>query len=126
MKKMLIFAIALAGCSNPTPQQQYEMPPVPVHATAVEVRDVPLFFEAIGLVKPACVAEIKPRVLGLIQQVHFIEGEKIEEGALLYTLEESSYAIRVQESEAQRDQTLVHLLSAKKNWNGTEAFPTRI
>lgn len=117
--RWMSFAIAslgvvLVGCSDKAPQQGFEMPAVPVHAAAVEVRDVPLFFEAIGVVKPASTAEVKPQVLGLIKQVHFTEGQKVEEGALLYTLDEVPYAIRVREAEAQRDQTLVHLTAAQK------------
>jgi membrane fusion protein, multidrug efflux system len=117
--KWMIFAIAslgvvLVGCSDKPPPQGFEMPAVPVNASAIEVRDVPLFFEAIGVVKPASTVEVKPQVLGLIKQVHFTEGEKVEEGALLYTLDEVPYAIRVREAEAQRDQTLVYLTTAQK------------
>lgn len=115
MKWMILgLGVVLVGCSDKAPQQGFEMPAVPVHAAAIEVRDLPLFFEAIGVVKPASAAEIKPQVLGLIKQVHFTEGEKVEEGALLYTLDEAPYAIRVREAEAQRDQTLVHLAAAQK------------
>ena len=115
MKKIILsLAIILAGCSDPTPPQGHEMPPIPVHSASIEVRDVPLFFEAIGVVQPAKTAQVKPHVSGMIEKVHFTEGEKIEEGALLYTLQEASYAIRVQEAEAQRDQTLVNLLGARK------------
>lgn len=111
---MLCFGIVLAGCSDSTPPQGHEMPPIPVHSASIEVRDVSLFFEAIGVVQPARTAQVKPHVSGMIEKVHFTEGEKIEEGALLYTLQEAPYAIRVQEAEAQRDQTLVNLLGARK------------
>jgi multidrug efflux system membrane fusion protein len=78
------------------------------------VRDVPLYFEAIGVVKPARTAEVKPQVTGLITEVHFTEGDFVEEGALLYSVDEASYAIRVQEAEAQWDQNLAHLNNAQK------------
>lgn len=111
---LLLIAVALAGCSDKAPQQNFEMPPVPVQISSVEVRDVPLYFEAMGIVKPAMTAEVKPQVNGIIKEIHFTEGKWVEEGALLYTLDEASYAIRVQEAEAQRDQNLAHLNNAQK------------
>lgn len=115
MKKLLIvLGFALAGCSDKTSKQGFEMPPVPVQTAEIEVRDVPLFFEANGTVKSARTAEVKPQVNGLIKEVHFIEGEWVEEGALLYSIEDVSYAIRVQEQEAQLAQDLAHLNNAKK------------
>lgn len=111
---ILVLCIALVGCSDKTPQQNIEMPPVPVQLSSVEVRDVPLYFEAMGVVKPAKSADVKPQVTGIIKEVHFTEGKWVEEGTLLYTLEEASYAIRVQEAEAQRDQNLAHLNNAQK------------
>ncbi len=112
--RLLILGCVLAGCSDKTSKQGFEMPPVPVHTAQIEVRDVPLFFEAMGTIKPACTAEVKPQVNGMIKEVHFTEGEWLEEGALLYSIEEAPYAIRVQEQQAQLAQDLAHLNNAKK------------
>jgi multidrug efflux system membrane fusion protein len=106
--------LALAGCSDKHSKEGFEMPPVPVQTAKIEVRDVPLFFEANGTVKPACTAEVKPQVSGLIKEVYFTEGEWVEEGALLYSIEEVSYAIRVQEQQAQLAQDIAHLNNAQK------------
>lgn len=106
--------VALAGCSDSSSQQGGEAPAVPVQIASVEVRDVPLFFEAMGVVKPAKAVEVKPQVSGFVKEVHFTEGQWVEQGDLLYTLEEAPYAIRVQELEAQRDQNLAHLGNARK------------
>lgn len=114
---ILSLGIVLAGCSDKTPEKSFEMPALPVHAAAIEVRDLPLFFEAIGTVQPASATDIKPQVLGLIKQVHFKEGDHVKQGDLLYTLDEAPYAIRVKELEAQRDQTLIHLTTAKKKFD---------
>ncbi len=111
---ILGISIALAGCTDKAPQAAFEPPPVPVQTASVEVRDLPLFFEAMGVVKPAKTAEIKPQVTGIIKEVHFKEGEWIEEGALLYALEEAPYTIRVQEAQAGADQNLAHLSNARK------------
>lgn len=111
---LLTAGIILAGCSDKTPQQAFEPPPVPVQTASIEVRDVPLFFEAMGTIKAAKTVEVKPQVSGIIKEVHFAEGEWIEAGALLYVIDEAPYAIRVQEAEAQVDQNVAHLHNAQK------------
>ena len=106
-------ALLLVSCSK-GPEQKFDPPPVPVQTAEIEVRDVPIFFEAMGVIKPSQTAEIKAQVNGIIKEVHFTEGQWVEEGDLLYTIEEASYAIRVQEQEAQLAQDLAHLNNAKK------------
>ncbi|MBI2811985.1 MAG: efflux RND transporter periplasmic adaptor subunit [Candidatus Melainabacteria bacterium] len=114
MKRYLIFGLALAGCSGSGPKQDFAMPPAPVSTAAVEVRDVPLYFEAMGVIKSARTAEVKPQVTGMIKEVHFTEGEWVKEGTLLYTIDEAPYAIRALEMQAQLQQDLAHLTNAKK------------
>jgi membrane fusion protein, multidrug efflux system len=111
---ILGFGILLSACSDKTPQQGFEPPPVPIQATVVEVKDVPLYFEAIGIVQAARTAEVKPQVAEMIREIHFTEGDWVEEGALLYVLDETAQKIRMQEAEAQRDQNLAHYNNAKK------------
>lgn len=111
---ILLFITALSGCSKDVSQQKFEMPPVPVQTSAIEVRDVPLYFETIGIIKPSKTAEVKPQVAGMIKDVHFTEGQWVQEGALLYTIDDAPYAIRVLEQQAQLAQDLAHLNNAKK------------
>ncbi len=111
---LLALAIVIAGCGDKKSEKAFEMPPVPVQTAEVEVRDVPLYFEAMGVVKPSRSAEVKPQVSGIIKQVHFEEGEWVEEGAPLYTLEDTSYSIRVQEVKGQLSQNQAHLANVKK------------
>ncbi len=116
MKYIFILAlgITLVGCSEKKQVQNVQPPAVPVKISSVEVRDVPLFIEAIGVVKPAMTADVKPQVNGMIKEVHFTEGDWVEEGDLLYTLDHASYAIRVLEAEAGRDQNLAYWNNAQK------------
>lgn len=111
---MIGLGIILASCSDKVPQQELQPPPVPVQTSEIEVRDVPLFFEAIGVVKPSQTAEVKPQVNGMIKEEHFTEGQWVQEGDLLYTIDDAPYAIAVQEQQAQLAQDLAHLSNAKK------------
>lgn len=113
-KYLLILPTILAACSGGDTGKKFEMPPVPVRMADVAVRDVPLYFEAMGTITPFQTAEVKPQVSGLIKAVHFTDGASVEVGDLLYSIDDASYAIRVQEAEAQLSQTLANLNNAKK------------
>jgi len=107
-------ASVLAGCTGKKDPASMMPPPAPVQVATAEMRDVPLYFEAIGVIKAARCAEVRPQVQGIIKKIHFTEGEWVGEGTLLYTLDETAYAIRVQEVKAQLDQDLAHLNNHKK------------
>jgi membrane fusion protein, multidrug efflux system len=111
---VMILGLACAGCSDKAPPKAYKPPPVPVQTAAVEKRDFPLYFEAMGTLKPYRTAEVKSQVRGNITKVHFTEGEQVEEGALLYTIDEAPYAIKVQEMQALLAQNQAYLSNAKK------------
>jgi multidrug efflux system membrane fusion protein len=119
MKKLiplyLILSLIAVSCSKkPAPAQSDTAPPVPVHTAGIEMRNVPLFFEAMGVVKPYQAVEIKSQVNGIIAAVHFHDGQWMEKGDLLYTIVEDSYAIKVQEMQALLLQDQAHLNNARK------------
>lgn len=110
----LLLGIATVGCSKKSAKEAPTQPPIPVHTASPEVRTVPLFFEAMGTVKPCQSVEIKPQVSGMIAEVHFKDGQWVEKGDLLYSIEEDTYAIKVQEMQALLLQDQAHLKNAQK------------
>ena len=79
--------ILMAGCrenTGPVPS------PVPVIAAEVIVRDQPVNFEAMGQTIGSQDIEIRARVDGILESVHFREGAMVEKGALLYTIDPST------------------------------------
>jgi len=110
----IVLGVAFVGCSEQTPPQPFTLPPVPVRTAEVVVRDVPLYFEAMGTIASFQTAEVKPLVNGLITGVHFKEGALVTTGDLLYTIDETPYSIKVQEAEAQLSQNLATLSNAQK------------
>ncbi|MBS0615689.1 MAG: efflux RND transporter periplasmic adaptor subunit [Verrucomicrobia bacterium] len=114
--KWLCLLVILAACSKEE-KKPFEMPPVPVQTASVQVRDVPLSFEAIGTIKPSLAADVRPQVKGTITAIHFTEGEVVEKGDLLYTIDDASYAIRVREAESALLQDLAHLSNEQKKFD---------
>ncbi|WP_296523287.1 efflux RND transporter periplasmic adaptor subunit [Rhodoplanes sp.] len=74
---------------------------VPVSVAAVERREVALFDEFSGRLEAIERVEVRPRVSGAIQDVHFVEGALVNKGDLLVTIDPAPYAAEVARAEAQ-------------------------
>jgi multidrug efflux system membrane fusion protein len=74
---------------------------VPVSVAAVERRDVALFDEFSGRLEAIERVEVRPRVSGAVQDVHFVEGSLVQKGDLLVTIDPAPYAAEVARAEAQ-------------------------
>jgi multidrug efflux system membrane fusion protein len=117
MKKYLILfaSLTLLGCSSNAPsQQQFTPPAVPVRTAEVVMRNMPLYFEEMGVVASSCSVDVIPQVQGQITQMHFEEGAQVVEGDLLYTIDQGPYDIKVKEAEAQLMQNMANLENVQK------------
>ncbi|MFL9827074.1 efflux RND transporter periplasmic adaptor subunit [Rhodoplanes sp. SY1] len=74
---------------------------VPVSVATVERRPVALFDEFSGRLEAVERVEVRPRVAGAVQNVHFVEGALVREGDLLVTIDPAPYAAEVARAEAQ-------------------------
>jgi membrane fusion protein, multidrug efflux system len=73
---------------------------VPVLATDVVKKDVPLIVKGIGSVHPPASVTIKPQVGGQIAEVHFKEGQELKKGDLLFTIDKRPFEVVLQQSQA--------------------------
>jgi multidrug efflux pump subunit AcrA (membrane-fusion protein) len=110
MKRLIFSGVSLIvlglhhGCGQPNEFQA--PPPPPVTVTTPEQRDVTMYAEFTGRLEARENVEIRARVRGFLETVDFEEGEVVEEGALLFTIEPERY-------EAERDQALAEVEKAK-------------
>jgi membrane fusion protein (multidrug efflux system) len=104
----LLFLSLLACKGDAAPQA----PPPPVKAAIVLHRDVPVFVEAVGQTRGNTETEIRARVEGFVEKVHFQEGTMVKKGDLLYTLDARPF----QESVAQAK---ANLAEARAQWART-------
>lgn len=110
----LLLAAFLVSCSSSEPQVESSKTAVPVFVSAVELRDLPIYVEAIGILHPQHYVEVRPQVNGTIQEVHFSEGQFVEKGAPLFTIDSEGYNIQLKEAQAQLLQHRAALTSAQK------------
>lgn len=89
-----LLAFALAG----TALAQMPMPQVQV-ATPL-ARTIPEWDEFTGRFEAVAFVEIRPRVSGFIEQIHFKDGQIVKEGDLLFSIDPRPYQITVDSARA--------------------------
>jgi membrane fusion protein (multidrug efflux system) len=93
----IAFAAALtAGCKEAAPPPS--PPPPDVQVVNVIKRDVPVYMEGIGVTRGDAEVEIRARVEGVLEAVHFTEGSQVKKGELLYTIDPRQFTAVVQQA----------------------------
>ncbi|MEF7614398.1 efflux RND transporter periplasmic adaptor subunit [Aquincola sp. MAHUQ-54] len=101
-------ALAAAATLTLSPSSDAANPPaaevpaaVPVSVAAVERRGVVAWDEFSGRLEAVDRVEVRSRVAGAVQAVHFREGSLVRQGDLLVTIDPAPYAAEVDRAEAQ-------------------------
>ncbi|MDL2405278.1 efflux RND transporter periplasmic adaptor subunit [Rhizobium calliandrae] len=76
-------------------------PAIPVTVAAVEARDITTWQEFSGRLEAIDRVEVRPRVAGAIQSVHFREGALVKQGDLLVTIDPAPYEAAVAQAQAE-------------------------
>ncbi|MET0208507.1 MAG: efflux RND transporter periplasmic adaptor subunit [Burkholderiaceae bacterium] len=95
-------ALMLAACGQQQDQQQQHAggpPPVSV-APAIQ-REVQEFDEFTARLEAPDTVEVRPRVAGTLDKVHFREGQLVKKGDPLFTIDPRPFAAEVSRAEAQ-------------------------
>ena len=96
---LLIFAGAfIASCAKK--QEPMKRPPVPVVVGSTVEMTVPVQLTAIGNVEAISTIQVKSQIGGVLDKVHFREGQDVAKGALLFTIDPRPYEAQVRQSEA--------------------------
>ncbi|MBC9176027.1 efflux RND transporter periplasmic adaptor subunit [Pseudoroseomonas ludipueritiae] len=97
-KTLATMAIVLALPAAPALAQ-----PAPPTVTVAEPlrRDVTEWEEHIARLEPSARVELRPRVSGLVEQVHFRDGQVVRAGDLLFTIDKRPFEIAVLSAEAE-------------------------
>lgn len=103
----LVFALAcslaVASCRGPgegSAPAPSGPPPTPVVTGTVQRQTVPLVLKAIGRVEPIATVAVRARVAGELTRVWFTEGQAVNKGQTLFTIDPRPYQAAVAEAEA--------------------------
>lgn len=112
-------AVVLAGCGGETKQPQAGGPPPPQVTVAKPVeRTVIDYDEYVGRFVPIDSVEVRARVSGYLDQIHFKDGQMVKQGDLLFTIDKRPFQTAL-------DQAKANLAQAKANLAFTEADLSR-
>src|SRR5215468_6275906 len=123
---VVIVAAAAAACSGGEAVQQTppagggrggrgggQGPAVPVTATAAVTKSVPLDVQAIGTVIAASTVAVRAQITGELTSVNFKEGDEVQQGQVLFTLDKRPFEAALQQAEAQLQKDIAQLANAK-------------
>ncbi|RKZ65996.1 MAG: efflux transporter periplasmic adaptor subunit, partial [Gammaproteobacteria bacterium] len=114
-----IIVLTLTACEQNTPQTQpFNQAKPKVTVAAPLVKDITDWDEFTGRLYPVESVEIRPRVSGYLQSIHFVEGSLVKEGDLLYVIDPRPY-------QAILDQTKAELSRARAGLKRAEIKLTR-
>jgi multidrug efflux system membrane fusion protein len=122
----LVLPLALVGCAvgeagNPPPA-----PPAPeVTTAAVAVHDLHDWADFTGRLEAVESVEIRPRVGGYVESVHFSEGGRVAAGDLLYQIDPRPFKAEVDRLAAERDRGLAELKLAESYRDRAERLLAR-
>jgi membrane fusion protein (multidrug efflux system) len=109
----LLCVAALLGCDS---SDQKNTPPTPKPPTVVVLpvtaSTVPIYGEYVGRTDANTTVEIRARVQGVLESAHFAEGTFIRKGQLLFKIDPSEYAAKVDAAKAQLQQAESNLTAA--------------
>ena len=120
-RKWLLFAlaVALSACHG----NQY-VPPPPAEVTVAHPveREVTTFSEFSGHTVSVAAIDIRARVQGYLQSMHFTPGTDVNQGDLLFVIEPYLYEARVEQNEAELAQAQAAYAAAEEQLKITEAI----
>jgi multidrug efflux system membrane fusion protein len=89
--------------------------PVPVTATEVSTRDVPIYLDGLGTVQASNTVAIRTQVDGKLQSVNFVEGQQVKKGDTLAVVDQRPFQAMLDQTKAKRAEDQAQLVSDRKD-----------
>ena len=121
-------AMLAAGCSEKKDTAAGKppgLPPAPVTLATVVRKDMPLDVRTFGNVEPIASVAIKAQVGGELIDVSFTEGQEVEAGQLLFTIQPRLFATQLAQAQANLERDKALALAAAQNLKRQEELDAR-
>ena len=117
----LLAVAVLAGCTSGEAEQSASEPPPPaVTAAEITIRELRDWADFTGRLEAASRVDVRPRVGGYVQAVHFDEGGRVSRGDLLFTIDPRPFEAEVARLQAERVRAKAQLELARSYRNRAE------
>src|SRR5262245_36195028 len=118
LKKLLIIPIIFASLISCSKKEKSaagpHQAPVPVVVGKAIQKDVPVLVTAVGTVESVTSVTVKPQVGGVLLSTHFQEGQDIQKGQLLFTVDPRSFQAALAQAEANLAKDIAQANNAKQ------------
>ncbi|WP_245904509.1 efflux RND transporter periplasmic adaptor subunit [Billgrantia lactosivorans] len=101
---MVAGLVVMTGCDSlaDTQENAEQGPPPPqVSVAQVLVEDVQLWDDFTGRIEAVETVDLRPRVSGYIDSIHYAEGQEVEKGDVLFTIDPRPYRAELERAEAE-------------------------
>jgi membrane fusion protein, multidrug efflux system len=117
-KLLIIFGfVVFIACGGKDQQQAIQKPQqtaVPVVTKKVEKKDMPVQLQAVGTVEAVSSVQVKPQVQGVLLTVNFKEGQDVNKGDLLFTIDPKPLQAKLAEAKANLAKDLAQATTARQ------------
>lgn len=120
-------AIMMTGgpAGSPASAQVPPNMPVPVSVLTVAPADVPIMNELPGRIAPTRIAEVRPRVSGIVVERVFEQGSVVKQGDVLYRIDPAPFKVQVDSAKATLQRAEATQLQARQNADRQTALRQR-
>lgn len=122
---MLSVALLLAGCGDSTPTAQAPAaPPAPAVTVSHPVEKVVADYdEFVGRFTAVDYVEVRARVSGYLEKIQFTDGQLVNAGDVLFTIDRRPFEAALAQAKAARQQALANLEFAEADLKRSEGLP---
>ncbi|WP_036553031.1 efflux RND transporter periplasmic adaptor subunit [Nisaea denitrificans] len=100
-------------------------PPVAVSTVTAAAEDIPVVNELPGRIAPTNIAEVRPRVSGLVVKRVFEQGTIVNQGDVLYKIDPAPFEVQVQSARATLKRALATQEQAKRTADRQQELQSR-
>ena len=102
-------SLCLCVCGGCKPKNEFSAPPPPsVTVANPEQKDITVYQTFPGRLTASAKVNIRARVKGFLKVIDFEDGQLVNKGDLLFTIEPDEYEIAVRSAEAKQEQAEAH------------------
>ena len=112
-------ALVLAGCEDPK-QEQSAPPPPKITAAKPVVKDILEMDDFTGRFEAKEDVQVRSRVAGYLQEVHFKDGGLVKKGDLLFTIDQRPFQAEVENAESSVEVARTRLDLSKQEFERAE------
>ncbi|MFC0218881.1 membrane fusion protein (multidrug efflux system) [Pseudochelatococcus lubricantis] len=125
----LLATLGVAACSDESNGQSAggrpAMPPSQVSVVTVQAEAIPITNELPGRITPTRIAEVRPRVSGIVIERVFTQGSNVKEGDVLYRIDPQPFRLQVESAKATMARAEASQLQARQQADRAKELQAR-